>query len=79
MPKPSTFGSRVESYRLARGWTRSKLAQSAGCDVRTVFKVEREGMRVSLDLSRRFAKALRVRLEVLARAASKPRRKTVSR
>ena len=62
------FGSAIRAVRIKRGWTQDQLAQRSGVSRTTISRVERgHPDTFSLDVIRRIAGALDIRVDLIAR------------
>ncbi len=61
----SLFGDRLAQLRLRRRWSREQLAQASGLDITTIDDIESDKISPNLELLRRLAQALGLKLSEL--------------
>jgi DNA-binding XRE family transcriptional regulator len=78
-PQPKIIGPAVRNYRTMLGMTQSQVAELADVAPETLSRIERNKLAASLDLTRRLAAALDVKVDDLFVSAERPRPRSLPR
>lgn len=74
--QPKVIGAAVRNYRTILGMTQSQVAEIADVAPETLSRIERNRLAASLDLTRRLADALEVKVDdLLMRPAAEKKRR----
>lgn len=75
--QPKVIGAAVRNYRTLLGMTQTQVAEIADVAPETLSRIERNRLAASLDLTRRLAQALDVKVDDLLAEKAPPKRRAL--